>query len=128
MVSFTLALVVSFITSGLIVRLSREGALPWHDHELEGVQKFHAKAVPRIGGLGVAAGFLALVGWVAATATGPTHDLWLTFACGLPALLAGLLEDLTKRVGIKVRLLATMTSGALAFFLLGAQLREVQLP
>ena len=39
----------------------------------------------------------------------------LLLACRLPALLAGLAEDLTKQVGIKTRLLATATSGALAF-------------
>jgi UDP-N-acetylmuramyl pentapeptide phosphotransferase/UDP-N-acetylglucosamine-1-phosphate transferase len=52
----------------------------------------------------------------------------LALACGLPALVAGLLEDLTKQVGIKTRLAATALSGVLAFFLLDAPLREVQLP
>jgi UDP-N-acetylmuramyl pentapeptide phosphotransferase/UDP-N-acetylglucosamine-1-phosphate transferase len=52
----------------------------------------------------------------------------LILACGLPPLLAGLAEDLTKQVGIKTRLLATALAGVLAFFFLGAQLREVQLP
>jgi UDP-N-acetylmuramyl pentapeptide phosphotransferase/UDP-N-acetylglucosamine-1-phosphate transferase len=126
--SFFLAAVASFVVSALIVRLSRGGALAWDDHDLTGAQKFHARPVPRVGGLGVAAGLSLLAVWVSATGGGPGHELWLVLACGLPALLAGLLEDLTKRVGIKVRLLATMTSGALAFFLLGAQLSEVALP
>jgi UDP-GlcNAc:undecaprenyl-phosphate GlcNAc-1-phosphate transferase len=128
MTSFAIALVCSFLITGLIVRLSRSGALPWDDHELGGAQKFHARAVPRVGGLAVAFGLLALASWAAVTGKGPTRELWLLWLCGFPALAAGLLEDLTKRVGIKGRLLATMTSGALAFFLLGAQLGEAHLP
>jgi UDP-N-acetylmuramyl pentapeptide phosphotransferase/UDP-N-acetylglucosamine-1-phosphate transferase len=127
-VSLLLAFVASFAISAFVVRLSRHGGFIWDDHDLSGTQKFHARPVPRIGGVGVAAGLLALVLWAAVTGGGPAHDLSSLFACGLPALLAGLLEDLTKRVGIKVRLLATMASGALAFFLLGAQLSEVALP
>ncbi|HEY2925804.1 MraY family glycosyltransferase [Piscinibacter sp.] len=128
MISFTIALVCSFLVTALIVRLSRSRTLPWDDHEMSGAQKFHARAVPRVGGLGVAVGLLALTGWTTVTGRGPASELWLLWLCGLPALGAGLAEDLTKRVGVKVRLLATMLSGALAFFLLGAQLSEVQLP
>lgn len=100
----------------------------WDDDELGGKQKFHAHPVPRVGGIGVAAGFATLAGWTAIAGTEPAQDLWLLVACGGPALAAGLAEDMTKQVGVKTRLLATMCSGALAFALLGAQLREVQLP
>jgi len=58
MISFSLAFIVSFITTGLIVRLSRSRALAWDDHDVSGLQKFHARAVPRVVGLGVAMGML----------------------------------------------------------------------
>jgi UDP-N-acetylmuramyl pentapeptide phosphotransferase/UDP-N-acetylglucosamine-1-phosphate transferase len=128
MTSFAIAFIVSCVVCGLIVRASRSGVRPWDDHELSGAQKFHARAVPRVGGLGVAAGLLAVTAWVAMTGLGPVRELALLGLCALPALMAGLIEDVTKRVGVKVRLLATMVSGALVFFLLGAELREVQLP
>lgn len=128
MLSFTIALLLSFVATGLIVRLSRRGRLAWDDHQLDGVQKFHARPVPRVGGLGVAVGLLALTGWVTVTGHGPVREMWLLWVCGLPALVAGLLEDTTKKVGVRARLLATMVSGALAFFLLNAQLREVYFP
>ena len=119
---------VSLCVSGLIIRLSRTRALAWaDDHEL-GVQKFHAGAVPRVGGLAIALGLAALAAWVAFSRSGPAAEFTLVLLCGAPALVAGLLEDVTKQVGIKTRLLATATAGALAFFLLGAQLREVYLP
>ncbi len=128
MTSFIIALIVSCVVCGFIVRVSRRGALPWDDHELSGAQKFHARAVPRVGGVAVALALLALAAWVTVSGRGPAVELWLIWLCGLPALLGGLVEDITKRVGVRVRLAATMVSGLLAFFLLGARLSAVQLP
>jgi UDP-N-acetylmuramyl pentapeptide phosphotransferase/UDP-N-acetylglucosamine-1-phosphate transferase len=128
MVSLVLAFMVSLFVSGVIIRLSRTRALAWDDHDLQSVQKFHARAVPRVGGLAIALGLAALLAWVVFTQPGHAGEMALLFACGLPPLLTGLAEDLTKQVGIRTRLLATATSGALAFFLLGAQLTSVNLP
>ena len=128
MISFVFAFAVSLIGSGVIIRLSRANALAWDDHDLGGVQKFHARSVPRVGGLAIALALMALSGWVALSRSGPATEMMLVLACGSPALAAGLLEDVTKQVGIKTRLLATAAAGALAFFLLGAQVSEVQLP
>ena len=128
MISFAISLFVSFAVTGLIVRASRHTALPWDDHQLVGAQKFHARAVPRVGGLGVVLGLLALTGWVAITGRGPARELGLILLCGAPAFGAGLVEDITKRVGVKTRLAATMLSGALAFFFLDARLSAVALP
>jgi UDP-GlcNAc:undecaprenyl-phosphate/decaprenyl-phosphate GlcNAc-1-phosphate transferase len=128
MTSFAIALLVSFCATTVIVRLSRASALAWDDHDFQGVQKFHARAVPRVGGLAVGLGMLALLAWVRLSRSGPATEFALLLLCGLPPLTAGLLEDFTKKVGTKTRLLATAASGILAFFLLGAQLREVQLP
>jgi UDP-N-acetylmuramyl pentapeptide phosphotransferase/UDP-N-acetylglucosamine-1-phosphate transferase len=128
MISLVIAFVVSFLVSALIIRVSRSHALPWSDDDVRSVQKFHAVAVPRVGGAAIAAGLGALVAWTIATRSGPSVQLALVLACGAPPLLAGLLEDITKQVGIKTRLLATALAGALAFFFLDAQLREVQLP
>ena len=128
MVSLVIAFIVSLFVSGLIIRLSRTRALAWADDHAHGVQKFHAGVVPRVGGLAIALALAALASWIAWSRSGPAAEFALVLLCGTPALVAGLLEDITKQVGIKTRLLATATAGALAFFLLGAQLREVYLP
>ena len=128
MSSLLLAFLVSVASTGLIVRTSRIHGAAWHDHQLQGVQKFHSHAVPRVGGLGVVLGLAGVAAWVDWSHSGPARDIMLTLVCGLPPLLAGLLEDVTKEVGVKVRLLATALSGVLAFFFLGAELREVQFP
>ena len=69
-------------------------------------------------------GLVALATWVAWSQTAISTEIAVALACGLP-LVAGLAEDLTKKVGIKTRLLATALAGVLAFYFLGAQLREV---
>src|SRR5439155_10600099 len=114
MTSFSIALVCSFLVTGLIVRISRSAALAWDDHQLTGAQKFHARAVPRVGGVAVVCGLLVLTAWVAVTGRGPAREIWLILLCGAPALLAGLAEDFTKRVSARFRLAATMLSGLLA--------------
>ena len=128
MTSLAVAFLVSLVACGLIIRLSRSRTLPWDDHDIQSVQKFHAGAVPRVGGVAIALGLWALAAWISVAESGPAAQMALLLACGLPALLAGLAEDITKQVGIKTRLLATAVSGVLAFYFLGAQLREVQLP
>ena len=127
MTSLAIAFLVSFLTTGVIIRLSRTRLLAWNDHTT-GVQKFHVQDVPRVGGLGVVAGLAMLALWVSITGLGPARELWLLLLCGLPALVAGFAEDVTRRVGVKARLFATMAAGAMAFFLLDAQLKEVALP
>ena len=97
MVSLVLAFMVSLFASGVIIRLSRGRTLAWDDHDLRGVQKFHAGAVPRVGGLAIALGLAALSAWVALSRSGPASEFALVLACGAPALVAGLLEDFTKQ-------------------------------
>lgn len=48
--------------------------------------------------------------------------------CGLPAFLAGLIEDLTKRVSPAKRLTATAVSAALGCWLLGATITKTDVP
>lgn len=91
----------------------------------EGIQKIHTASTPRVGGVALFLG--ALIGGVSLP-----HQVqalwWLIFLAMLPAFLAGLLEDLTKRVGIKWRLLATICSGLIFSLLSGYRIDHVDLP
>jgi UDP-N-acetylmuramyl pentapeptide phosphotransferase/UDP-N-acetylglucosamine-1-phosphate transferase len=126
--SLILSFFVSVVLTGWVVhRLGRVGSLAL-DHDVSGPQKFHAHAVPRVGGVGIFLGMLAgvaLLTWMAATFE-PLALLLL--ACSLPAFGAGLVEDLTKRVSPTQRLLATVVSAALAFWILGAQITRSDIP
>ena len=111
----------SFVLCVLLVLTKRwHGALTM-DH-MEGIQKFHTAPTPRIGGIPILLGLI--VAW--GKAPQDTKDLLtpILFA-GTPAFLFGLLEDITKRVGVMQRLLATMASGLLAWWITGYALTRV---
>ena len=127
MTSFAIALLVSFVACGLIIRISRRsGSMSWDD-DRAGVQKFHATAVPRVGGVAIAIALVVLGLWILLSAQPLAGSYWLLLAAGVPALATGLAEDLTKRVGVLTRLFATMLSGVLAFSWLGAEVRRVDM-
>ena len=90
------------------------------------VQKFHSHPTPRIGGIGI---YLALVvAWRLVPEPNAAGILATILLAGVPALLVGLMEDLTKRVGVLARLIATMASGALACWVGGVTLMHVDVP
>jgi UDP-N-acetylmuramyl pentapeptide phosphotransferase/UDP-N-acetylglucosamine-1-phosphate transferase len=132
---FELGLTVFFASFSLcwLVVLSQKwhGGLS-HDHDLDGVQKVHTTAVPRIGGVGVAVGlmlgFLLFCGRSSgASGLQDTSGVCLLLACSLPAFLAGLVEDVTKRVSVKVRLAATALSAVIASAVIGATVNQLDL-
>ncbi|MHB1618780.1 MAG: MraY family glycosyltransferase [Sulfuricella sp.] len=115
----------------LIVRYEHLHAHLSHDHIDSGPQKFHALPTPRIGGLGLFGGLLGGAGMVLMlhpriTLTGNGFGYLLLAA--VPAFLGGLLEDVTKNVGVLQRLLLTMISGAIGAWLLGAILIRLGIP
>lgn len=118
------ALLTSLATALLMV-FTRD----WHPFSLDvpgAVQTAHHHPTPRIGGLGI---FLGLVlAWVLLPGGEAKAMLGIVLVAGLPAWLFGLAEDVTKRVGVLPRLLATMCSGALACYLSGTALNRLDLP
>ena len=98
----------------------------WHgrfsmDHT-QGVQKFHVLPTPRIGGVAV------VLGAVAAGLHAPLDLQPMILAlllAGLPAFAVGLAEDVTKRVGVRSRLIATCVSGLLAWWITDCSLSRV---
>ena len=89
-----------------------------------GIQKFHTTPTPRVGGLPIVIGLS--VAWLIST-TEIKHILTPILIAGMPAFLFGLAEDVTKRVGVLVRLLATMFSGLLAWWLTDYSLNRVDI-
>jgi UDP-N-acetylmuramyl pentapeptide phosphotransferase/UDP-N-acetylglucosamine-1-phosphate transferase len=109
-----------------IIRYSHLHSHLTADSDLSGVQKFHLVPVPRIGGAGIIVGiFLAFSISYFFTSEVGIFGLLLIIS-GLPAFAFGLIEDLTKKVGVKVRLLATIVSAGLAGTMLNAWLISLQ--
>lgn len=100
----------------------------WHGRlsmdSAHGVQKRHLVPTLRVGGIAIAFGLLAAY-WVAA----PAERLLLgpMGLASIPGFAAGLAEDLTKQVAVVVRLIATMSSGVLAWLLTGVAMQDTGL-
>ena len=123
------ALLASFLTC-LILVLTKK----WHGSlsmdSSTGIQKVHTSPTPRIGGIGIAIGVLA--GFAASShgiaAAEKRAILSAILLAGIPAFIFGLLEDLTKKVSVKTRLLATMASGILGWGITGVSVTHADAP
>lgn len=121
-----LLLIVFAVT--LLVGIVLIATQKWHGRfsldGIDGIQKHHDQPTPRIGGIAIASGLTAA--WL-----GATPDVRVVLGpmllAGLPALLFGLAEDVSKRVGVLPRLLATMGSGALAWYFTGVAMQDTGL-
>lgn len=128
-ISFMATLLCSLGVSVLLVLTQR-----WHgrlslDHDTTGVQKLHKSPVPRVGGMGIALGLLVgglLLQYQSADDSGNTALLLLL--CAMPVFAAGLLEDLTKRVSVRMRLMASVASALFGIWLMDVQLTRLDTP
>lgn len=115
-------------TVTLVIAVALVRTKHWHGHvsmdSQFGVQKLHVDPTPRIGGVAIAAGLVAAY-MVAPGQSGKI--LGPMVLAGIPAFAAGLMEDLTKNVAVRVRLLATMASGVVAWAITGTAMQDTGL-
>jgi UDP-N-acetylmuramyl pentapeptide phosphotransferase/UDP-N-acetylglucosamine-1-phosphate transferase len=118
------AFVGSFACALLLVFSKR-----WHGRfsmdSVTGVQKAHQHPTPRVGGIAIVVGVIAA--WALAQ---PERQAILgpLLLAGIPAFVFGLAEDVTKRVSVLARLLATMLSGVMGWFITGVSITSLQVP
>jgi UDP-N-acetylmuramyl pentapeptide phosphotransferase/UDP-N-acetylglucosamine-1-phosphate transferase len=112
---------ITFVMGVLIIMTQRWHGRWTHD-EHEGIQKFHSQATPRIGGLAIVLGIF-ISGFI-------LEETLKTLV--LPLLISGLIpfffgfrEDVTKRVSVRDRLLATMAGAIAAMALTGIYLNHL---
>lgn len=120
-ISLLAAFGLTFVACLVIVATKRHHGHLSLDSTL-GVQKFHHSPTPRVGGVAIVLGCFGAV---------PVVDTQLQvlllpiLLAGLPAFMIGIAEDLTKRVPVRTRLLFTIVSGVLAWWLTGVSLTRV---
>jgi UDP-N-acetylmuramyl pentapeptide phosphotransferase/UDP-N-acetylglucosamine-1-phosphate transferase len=117
-----------FFSAALTLLLIRYAGRHTKDHDLNGPQKFHAKAVPRVGGVAIYGSLvLVMLGLLTANALGwrvpsagddSSRTFGLLMLSGLLIFAVGLWEDITKSVRPLVRLLAAAASAWVGFYLL----------
>jgi UDP-N-acetylmuramyl pentapeptide phosphotransferase/UDP-N-acetylglucosamine-1-phosphate transferase len=119
---------LAMLTSLVIIRSAKIFAHHTLDLDVSGPQKFHARPVPRVGGVAIVIGFagagLAMLWFHPAMGSAA---IWI-LCCGAPAFLAGFVEDLTKRVKPSIRLLSAGLSALLGVWLTGAAITVTAIP
>lgn len=125
---FIIALSLSLLASltvavGIIMTQRLHGHLSMDNQG--GVQKLHLIPTPRVGGISLAIG--AVIGGFALRSD---HQSlwWMICLSAIPAFAAGLIEDLTKRVGVATRLLATIFAGYIFCTISGYRIDHVNIP
>ena len=99
---------ISLCVSALIVvTKGHHGHFSLDGHE--GVQKFHSIPTPRVGGIAISAGFVAVWFFL----EGEIKAVWMLLGlAGLLPLIVGLIEDISHKAGVTVRLVTTILGGA----------------
>lgn len=110
LISLVIAFLVSFVVSLAIVKISNRLNKLITDHIHSGIQKFHKKPTPRIGGVAIFSGvFIVLI------FKDFTNYITLILASFL-AFFSGLFEDLTRKLNPKIRMILTSFGAILVFF------------
>ncbi len=128
MLFLIVSFLAAFVVTLLVVRSSRHHAHLSGDTDKDQPQKFHARVVPRVGGIGILVGVLCGTLMVILHGVADWSVLALLVGCGLVAFGAGFVEDLTKRVTPRQRLLATVVAAALAIGLVDATISRTGIP
>lgn len=119
--------------ASLLTCLFLVGTKKWHGafsmDSSTGVQKFHTAPTPRIAGIALVVGVLAGYAFSSHSPAAAEKRAILSgiLMAGMPAFIFGLLEDITKKVSVKTRLLATMASGLLGWGITGVSLTSVDI-
>lgn len=124
-ITFFLSLTISLI----LIRYKHLHQKLTNDHDLLGPQKFHYYPVPRVGGLSI---FLSLVlssiflyGFFSIE---KGLFLFTICWCALPAFAIGLIEDFTKKIGVKARLFVIALSAYMSIYFLNVLITNIQIP
>ena len=123
--SLIFGFLISTISCSLIIRYQHLHAHLTTD-SLTGPQKFHLKATPRVGGIPIFISLLLIWFFLKISNNATYFDPPLLLAA-VPVFLIGLMEDITKKIGVKLRLLAAFLSGVIAFYYFGAKVTSLDL-
>ena len=121
------AFLVSFFVTIVIIQTQK-----WHMHfsadsDLSGPQKFHKTAVPRIGGTAILFGICVAIFLRYQSFDHHPQEVILLM-CALPVFLIGVVEDFTKKISVRLRLIFTAIGALLASYFLNVQITRLDIP
>ena len=127
MYELILAFLASLIANLLIIRFKHLHNHLSGDSDLTGPQKFHTKITPRIGGISIVIGLSSAILMKDRSAQDANIG-FILLLCSIPVFSIGLIEDLIKRISIRMRLLFTAVSAACVIILLNIQITYLAVP
>jgi len=117
-------IVISFIVAAFAVQIfMRRARRHARRYAVDMPQRFHKGHVPRLGGAGILIG-MGVAWLVAGAPSDPFNVYWpikasaITLLCILPAVLGGIVEDVTQRVSVRYRLGLTIGAALLVCWVL----------
>ncbi len=120
-------LLISYIVTMLVVKCAN-----WHIHfttdQDHGPQKLHSGSVARIGGLGIFLSVMLVVLVKLLFDQPANYSFLIFFISTMPCFFIGLFEDITKKVGVRLRLIFTAISAGIGIYLLNGFIHSVELP
>ena len=127
MASLISAFLVSFLLNFLIIHFRSVHQNHTGDTSNSGIQKFHLNTIPRIGGLSI---FMGLCASIFLRLQSVSYDpiAWLLPLLTSIPFAIGLLEDITKKIGVRLRLLAVLIAAFLASHYLDLQIPKMGIP
>lgn len=120
------AFLASFLSTALIICTQKIHGNFSSDHDFTSPQKFHTKAVPRIGGVGIVLGMFTASLLNYFSPPYQSEGIWVLF-CAIPVFGIGFMEDFTKKIGIRTRLIYTAIGALLATLILNAQITRLDI-
>ena len=118
----------SCVVSMLIIRYAHLHRRLTSNHPANGPQQFHIGCTPRIGGIPILLGIVIGVALLNTKFGIPLQSGTLWLAAVSAVYLAGLLEDVTNRIGARLRLIAAFISAGLGVWLFSAQFVRLGVP
>ena len=118
-------LVLSNILCLLIIRYKHLHAHLTSDSSI-GPQKFHKVATPRIGGIPIFISLVVMWLWTYLTDPSLAYKMPL-FLSALLIFIAGVAEDITKKIGVKIRLISAFLSGIIAFIFFDVKIQGLEI-
>ncbi len=128
MIIVLIGFIASFFGTWSLVQFSSLGGRRLLDDDLQSVQKNHVLPVPRIGGVAIFCAYFACAMWATYFHTLCAHEISVLLACSLPAFGAGLIEDVTKHVTPRMRMLCAIAAAYAPCLALHAVIQHVDLP
>ena len=121
---FIIGFIVSAITAIMLIQLGMRGLFV---DDAVGVQKYHSKPTPRIGGVAIFTGVLFGTCYLLFKETNQ-HSFAVIIVGTLPIFCGGVIEDYTKKTKPIFRLILMLVSTVVVFFAMDVQLKAIKVP